>query len=156
MSKFKQWDIVTTCGKDVNVEAVVDFQDWDRVYISEWWRNLNNPIRYIVPSDILYKKDKGKIVISLKEMNSLMASIMHIQNADYNHEPSIDDLKVWDSVYNDSRRYTYVWVLDWVPVWDNDWYFCTINDDDLKKLFWTREQICQTLFSLPENSIKVV
>jgi len=57
--KFNNWDIVISknnTGK--SIEAVVDFEkeDWT-VYISEWWKNLSSPIRYIVRRDNLLKKE---------------------------------------------------------------------------------------------------
>lgn len=156
LNKFKRWDIVTTTNKDNRIDAVVDFQDGDKVYISEWWKNLNNPIRYIVPSNILYKKEGGKLVVSLKEINALMSTVLRIQDADYNNEPSIDNLKVWSVVWCDSSKYTYVWQLDWEPVRDRDGYFCTINKDDIAKLFWTRESVCKELFDCSPKDIKVI
>jgi hypothetical protein len=42
----------------------------------------------------LYKKEGGKLVVSLKEINALMSTVLRIQDADYNNEPSIDSLQV--------------------------------------------------------------
>lgn len=163
MAKFKKGDIVTTLKdwdergeKVLWPEAVVDFQDWDKVYISEWWRNLNNPIRYIVPADILYTKSNGKLTISLDEVNALMSSIMRIQNADFNKEPSLDNMKVWDTFYNDSQKYTYVWEMDWKIVRDKEWYFCIVDEEDIKKLFWTKESVCKTLFGVSYTEINII
>ena len=163
MSKFNKWDIVTALKEWDRIwerylwaEAVVDFQDWDNVYISEWWRNLNNPIRYIVPAKILYKKSDGKLTVTLAEVNALMATILHIQNADYNREPSLDDMKVWDVFYNESQKYTYVWKLDWKIVRDKEWYFCILDENDIKKLFWTKDSVCHSLFGIWENEINII
>ena len=163
MSTFNKGDIVTTLKptttiweRELGAEAVVDFQDWDNVYISEWWRNLNNPIRYIVPAKILYKKRDGKLAISLDEINALMASSLHIQNADFNKEPSLENMKVWDTFYNDSQKYTYVWELDWKIVRDKEWYFCIVDEEDIKKLFWTQESVCQQLFGVGLKDINII
>ena len=149
MAKFKKGDVVTTLQPDNNdcdksviwIDAVVDFQDWDSVYISEWWKNLSNPIRYIVPSNILYLKNWGKLEIKLAEINALMASVLKIQNANYNIEPDINNMQVWDTFYNENQKYTYVWTLDWQVVRDKEWYFCIIDEEDIKKLFWTKFKI---------------
>lgn len=163
MSKFKKGDIVTTLQpwenigtKELWAEAVVDFQDWDNVYISEWWRNLNNPIRYIVPANILYKKSDGKLTISKAEINALMASVLHIKDADIDNEPSMDNMKVWDTFYNENQKYTYVWLLDWKIVRDKEWYFCIVDEEDIKKLFWNKDSVCQKLFGIKYNEIKII
>ncbi len=163
MAKFKKGDIVTTLkdweargDKVLWPEAVVDFQDWNKVYISEWWRNLNNPIRYIVPANILYAKSNGKLTISIDEVNALMSSVMRIQNADFNNEPSLDNMKVWDTFYNDSQKYTYVWEMDWKIVRDKEWYFCIVDEEDIKKLFWTKESVCKTLFGVSYKEINII
>mgnify|MGYP007038182615 CR=1 FL=1 len=164
MAKFKKGDVVTTLKdneetmewKCLWAEAVVDFQDWDNVYISEWWKNLNNPIRYIVPAHILYIKDKGKITITVDEINALMSSALHIQNADFNKEPSLKDMKVWDTFYNDNSKYTYVWELDWQIVWDREWYFCVIDESDIQKLFRTQDSVCKQLFNLSKDQVNII
>ena len=159
MAKFKQWDIVTTVdnfNRGIGIEAVVDFQQWDKVYISEWWRNLQNPIRYILPAEILYKKNKWKLTITLQEINGLMASQLHIKDANYNEEPSVDKMKPGDTFCNESRRYEYVGELDWEIVWSCEWYFCVIDENDVKQLFRTREDVCKKLFNLSEKDVEVI
>lgn len=163
MNKFKRWDIVTVLRegeepgtKEMWIEAVVDFQDGDTVYISEWWKNLNNPVRYLVPANILFKKDNWKITISLKEINALMSQVLSIQNADFNREPSIDNMKIWDVFVNDWAKYKYVWKLDWKLVWDKWWYFCVIDDEDINKLFWTQESVCQKIFGLSKDKVNII
>ena len=163
MNKFRNWDIVTVLRdgeepgtKEIWVEAVVDFQDWDRVYISEWWKNLNNPIRYIIPANILFKKTDNKISISVSEINALMSSVLSINNADFNKEPSIDNMQIWDTLVNDWSRYKYVWKLDGKIVWDKWWYFCVIDDEDIQKLFRTQESVCQKLFGVSKDKINII
>jgi hypothetical protein len=41
-----------------------------------------------------------------------MASQLHIKDANYNEEPSIDKMKPGDTFCNESRRYEYVGELD--------------------------------------------
>lgn len=153
---FENWDIVVSVRNNwIQVEAVVDFEKDDKVYISEWWKNLNNPVRYIVNKDNIFKKNKGKLTISLQEMNALMASIMSLTSANYAEEPSMDTLEIWQQLVNDWRIYKYVGKLDWEPVRDSDWYFCVIDKDDIKKLFWTREDVCQRIFGLSKDDVIV-
>lgn len=153
---LEHWDIVVSAGNNwMSVEAYVDFEQWDKVYISEWWKNLNNPVRYIVPKEKLYKKDKNKLVLSLQDINALMASVMNLTSASYDKEPSIDDLQIWQQLVNEWRIYKYVWNMDWEPVRDSDWYFCVIDKEDIKNLFRTREQVCQKLFGLSEKDVVV-
>ncbi len=153
---FEHWDIVVSESNNwMNVEAVVDFEYWDKVYISEWWKNLANPVRYVVDPLRLHKKEKGKLVIPLQEMNALMASVLSLQWADYSNEPSIDKLEIGQVLTCDRRTYKYAGKLNWEPVRDSEWYFCVIDKYDLSKLFWTRENICQKLFWLWEKDIIV-
>lgn len=145
--KFNNWDIVVSknnTGKAI--EAVVDFEKDDKVYISEWWKGLASPIRYIVDKWNLIKKEWKKICIDLLEMNLLMEKVLWLRWADYTKEPSLDEMEIWQELTDDYRRYKFVGKLEWEPVREYDWYFCTIDKEDLKKLLWTREEVCMKIF----------
>ena len=160
MKKFEHWDIVVSTNNEwLQVEAVVDFQDWNKLYISERGKNLNNPVRYIIDSDNIYKKEKGKLTLTLSEMNSIMAMTLWLSWANYNKEPKIEDMQVWQSlkdVNNSSRTFTYVWMLDGEPVWQCDWYFCVIDESELKKMLWSKEDVCKRLFGLTPDDINIL
>lgn len=160
MTKFEHWDtIVSTSNEWLQVEAVVDFQQGDKLYISEWWKNLSYPVRYVIPvGDNIHKKENGKLTISLQEINSLMAMVMWLAWANYNSEPTFDWIEVWQSIrdtYN-GRTYTYMWQLDGEAVWQSEWYFCIIDDEDLKKMLWTKEDVCKRLFGLTPDEVNVL
>ena len=57
-----------------------------------------------------------------------MASQLHIKDANYLKEPSVDDMKQGDTFYNEGRMYEYVGELDWEIVWSCEWYFCVIDE----------------------------
>lgn len=154
---FEHWDIVVSVRNNwMQVEAVVDFEKGDKVYISEWWKTLANPVRYVIDNDNIYKKEKGKLTISLQEMNALMASVMSLTSASYDKEPSLEWLEIWQQLVNDWRIYKYVWTLEGEPVRDSEWYFCVIDKEDIKKLFRNREDVCQRIFWLSAKDVIVL
>ena len=155
--KFNNWDIVISknnTGK--SIEAVVDFEkeDWT-VYISEWWKNLSSPIRYIVRRDNLLKKEWKKICISLMEMNMLMDIVLGMKNCNYSIEPNLDNMEIWMTLQDEYRSYKYVWKLEGEAVREYDWYFCTIDKEDLKRLVRTRDDVCQKIFWVASKFVEV-
>lgn len=73
MTTFNHWDrVISVTQKDVTLEAQVDFEmpDW-KVYISEWWKNLNNPIRIVLDKKYLVKKEK-KVVLTKAQFQKLI------------------------------------------------------------------------------------
>lgn len=154
--QLNHWDIVVSSNNSgMNIEAIVDFEKDDKVYISEWWKNLSYPIRYVINKEWLRKKDKGKLVIPLEEMNNLMASIMRLVWADYSKEPSIDNLEIWQQLTYDWRNYKYAGDLDWQPVRDVEWYFCVLEEWEIDKLLWNKETVCQKIFGMSKDDIIV-
>lgn len=156
MADFNHWDVVVSKNNGKVIEAEVDFQQWDMLYISEWWKSLKCPVRYVVPKEnVALKKDK-KIQLSLLEMNELMWKIMWLKGQDYSHEINFEELTEWQELVHWSHTYRYVWRIDWEPVRDSDWYFCTIAQADLDKLLWTRESVCKTIFWVTPEEVEVI
>ena len=155
MADFNHWDIVVSKNQGKVIEAEVDFQQWDMLYISEWWKSLKCPVRYVVPKENVCKKEWNKIRLSLLEMNTLMSKVLWLKNQDYNHEPDFENLTEWQEFNHWSKTYKYIWRMDWEPIWDLDWYYCTINKSDLDKLVWTRAAVCEQIFWVKEEDVEV-
>ena len=155
MTDFNHWDIVVSKNNGKIIEAEVDFQQWDNLYISEWWKSLKCPVRYVIPKDNVCKKEWNKIKISLFEMNYLMDKILWLKSQDYNNEPDFENLKEWQSFSYLNKTYKYVWRMDWEPIRDMDWFFCTIDKGDLDKLVWTKDSVCEQIFWVKSSEVEV-
>lgn len=156
MTEFKNWQkVISVSNKWQSIEAVVDFEkDW-KVYISEWWKTLANPVRFVVDKDMLTVKENWKIKLTLNEMNELMVSMLNMIWQEYDKEPDFTNLKVWDVFQYDWRKYKYSG-----KTWDElvrqyDWYYCTIDKADLPKLLWSRNSVCQQLFWVDKSEVIV-
>lgn len=156
MADFNHWDIVVSKNNGKYIEAEVDFQQWDSIYISEWWKSLKCPIRYVIPAANVVKKSGNKIQISLLEMNDLMYKVLWLKGQNYNNEPDFEHLTEGQEFYHSSKTYRYVWEMKWEPVRDCDWYFCTIDKNDLTKLVWTREDVCKAIFWVSAEEVEVI
>lgn len=156
MADFNHWDIVVSKNNGKVIEAEVDFQQWDNLYISEWWKSLKCPIRYIIPKENVALKRGKKIQLSLLEMNDLMRKILWLKGQDYNNEPDFNNMSEGQEFVHWSRTYKYVGRIDWEPVWDMDWYFCTIAQSDLDKLLWTRDSVCRHIFWVWQEEVEVI
>lgn len=156
MTDFNHWDIVVSKFNGKCIEAEVDFQQWDNLYISEWWKSLKCPVRYVIDKDAVAKKEKDKIKISLLEMNYLMDKILWLKDQDYNSEPDLKNLKEWQTFTNWNVIYKYVWEIDWEPVWEQEWFFCTIRQEDLGKLLWTKDYVCSIIFWVPKENVEII
>jgi len=132
MKTFNHWDcVVSTTQKDITLEAQVDFEDdnW-KVYISEWWRNLNNPMRIVLDKKYLVKKDK-KIKLDRWTLQRLIFEF-------YPTAALVDELDkevvVWDwYVYMDkdnNRRFEYVW-QSWL---ENTYLFRKLDNSNTREI----------------------
>ena len=156
MADFNHWDVVVSKYQWKLIEAEVDFQQWDNLYISEWWKSLKNPVRYVIPKDVVVKKVNKKIQISLLEMNYLMNEVLWYRQQDYNNEPNIENLEEWQKLVLNWQTYTYIGKMWDEPIFDYDWYFCKIDKNDLNKLIWTKDSICKAIFWVGSDEVEVI
>ena len=156
MADFNHWDIVVSKNSSWKlIEAEVDFQQWNQIYISEWWKSLKCPVRYVVNAEHVCKKEWRKIKISIFEMNDLMWKVLWLKWQDYNHEPNFDTMTEGQEFVHWSHTYRYVWRMEWEPIREMDWYFCTIDNNDLSKLIWTQDNVCKSIFWVGKEDIEV-
>ena len=163
MTTFNHWDlVVSTTQKDITLEAQVDFEtpEW-KVYISEWWKNLNNPMRIVLDKKYLVKKDK-KVKLTKSEFQKLI----------YEHYPNpvaVDDLDKEVSVHEwfvtdiDRRRVEYVRPYlngkhlfreydTGMPRDTDDRYFC-VSDDELQQWIIKKDDVLDYIFWTHDESL---
>lgn len=155
MAEFNHWDIVVSKNNGKLIEAEVDFQQWDMLYISEWWKSLKCPVRYVIPKENVCKKEWNKIKISLFEMNRLMSQIIGLKNQDYTKEPDFTNLTEGQEFTHWSKTYRFIGRMDWEPIRDLEWYYCTIDKADLDKLIWTQDAVCKQIFWVGKEEVEV-
>lgn len=119
MKTFNHWDfVVSTTQKDILLEAQVDFEndDW-KVYISEWWKNLNNPMRIVLDKKYLVKKDR-KVILTKEQFQKLIFEY-------YPTPIKVDELDkevtVWEWFITSIDRYRLEYVSTYWPQVEWQW-----------------------------------
>lgn len=158
MKTFEHWDkVVSVTAKDIALEAVVDFEtdDW-KVYISERWRNLNNPWRIVLDKKYIVKKNK-KVELTKAQLQSLIYEY-------YPRPVKVDDIwkqqVIWPGfIYRDSydRDYKYLWkfgneYIMWAKpghgsnAITNDLLYVKISEEEINKDVVQMEEILNYIF----------
>ena len=127
MTTFNHWDrVISTTQKDITVEAQVDFEtpEW-KVYISEWWKNLNNPMRIVLDKKYLIKKEK-KIILTKEEFQKLIYEYYPtpVNVDDLDKELVPEEWFIFQSQYN--WRLEYLWPYWWS---DDEFIFRVYNSN---------------------------
>ena len=154
--QFNKWDLVYSIKGDKSIPAVVDFEteDW-KVYVSPWWKSLSYPERLILNKDLLWKKEWQTYHINKIDVNSLMRSTLGIE-WDIDNPPEPDKTKVWDQVEWRWSTYTLEEILpNGDQIYSRNWALYMFEWEDIKKLYWTKEDIIKDIYWLDIANVQL-
>ena len=163
MTTFNHWDfVVSTTQKDITLEAQVDFEteDW-KVYISEWWKNLNNPMRIVLDKKYLVKKDR-KVILTKAQFQKLIYEYypQPVEVDSLDKEVTVED---WFITEIDRHRIEYVAPYgEWKYLfrdfnsspseWRDDRYFI-VTLEELQSWVVKKEDVLRYIFGNPDDSL---
>lgn len=166
MITFNHWDhVISISQKDITIEAVVDFEDenWN-VYISEWWKNLNNPMRIVLNKKYLVKKEK-KVVLTKDTFQKLIYEF-------YSNPVDVDELdkeftpEEWFIfASNHNWRLEYLWrywttedqyifrTYNWTPKENRDDRYFILTHSDLQEWVVKTADVLKYIFGTEDTAM---
>lgn len=146
--QFNNWDLVYSIHWDKSVSAVVDFETENGdVYVSPWWKNLKYPERLILKKDLLFKKANELYHIKKEDVNHLMKVELDIE-WDIDNPPEKWTMNIWDQVTWRWYNYKLVDILDGKQIFEKGNALYVFDNEDIEKIYWTREQVIKQIYWL--------